>query len=158
MEGVLYKYPIKHILRTVKFLPTWGFNQKYFPGLLLTEVPGWVSAPQARSRVSNINFDIWFSSWRGEGLYKYPMNNILRTAKFLPTWGFNQKYFPGLLLTEVPGWVSAPQAYSRMSNISFDIWFFFKEGGLYKYPMKNILRTAKFLTTWGLSQRYFPGL
>jgi hypothetical protein len=24
MEGVLYKYPIKHILRTVKFLPTWG--------------------------------------------------------------------------------------------------------------------------------------
>jgi hypothetical protein len=41
---------------SVKFLPTWGFNQKYFPGLLLTEVPGWVSAPQARSRVSNINF------------------------------------------------------------------------------------------------------
>ena len=32
------------------------------------------------------------------------------------------------------------------------------EGGLYKYPMKNILRTAKFLTTWGLSQRYCPGL
>jgi hypothetical protein len=24
--------------------------------------------------------------------------------------------------------------------------------------MKNILRTAKFLTTWGLSQRYCPGL
>jgi hypothetical protein len=27
------------------------------------------------------------------------------------------------------------------------------EGGLYKYPMKNILRTEKFLTTWNLSQR-----
>jgi hypothetical protein len=31
-------------------------------------------------------------------------------------------------------------------------------GGLYKYPMKNILRKTKFLTTWGLSQRYCPGL
>jgi hypothetical protein len=24
------------------------------------------------------------------------MKNILRTAKFLPTWDFNQKYFPGM--------------------------------------------------------------
>jgi hypothetical protein len=31
-------------------------------------------------------------------------------------------------------------------------------GGLYKYPMKNILRTAKFLTTWDFNQRYCPGL
>jgi hypothetical protein len=28
------------------------------------------------------------------------------------------------------------------------IFDFFKEGGLYEYPMKNILRTAKFLPTW----------
>jgi hypothetical protein len=34
--------------------------------------------------------------WRGMGLYKYSMNNILKTAKFLPAWGFNQIYFPGL--------------------------------------------------------------
>jgi hypothetical protein len=27
------------------------------------------------------------------------------------------------------------------------------EGGVYKYPMKNILRTAKFLTTWGEVQK-----
>ena len=32
------------------------------------------------------------------------------------------------------------------------------EGGLYQLPMKNITRTAKFLPTWGLSQRYFPGI
>ena len=32
------------------------------------------------------------------------------------------------------------------------------EGGLYKYSMKNILKTVKFLTTWGLCQRYCPGL
>jgi hypothetical protein len=28
------------------------------------------------------------------------------------------------------------------------------EGVRYKYPMKNILKTAKFLSTWGLNQRY----
>jgi hypothetical protein len=26
----------------------------------------------------------------------YPMKNISRTAKFLPTWGFNQRYCPDL--------------------------------------------------------------
>jgi hypothetical protein len=34
----------------------------------------------------------------------------------------------------------------------------FMEGVLYKYPMKNILRTAKFLPTWGVIPRFFPGL
>ena len=29
MEGCLYKYSMKNILRTAKFLPTWGFNQRY---------------------------------------------------------------------------------------------------------------------------------
>jgi hypothetical protein len=37
-------------------------------------VPRWDNAPQAHSRVSNINVDI----------YKYPMKNISRTAKFFP--------------------------------------------------------------------------
>ena len=31
-------------------------------------------------------------------------------------------------------------------------------GGLYKYLMKNILKATKFLSTWGLSQRFCPGL
>jgi hypothetical protein len=35
-------------------------------------VPRWDNAPQAHSSVSNINVDI----------YKYPMKNISRTAKF----------------------------------------------------------------------------
>jgi hypothetical protein len=37
------------------------------------------------------------------GLYRYHLTNILMTAKFLPTWGFNQRYWHGLYLTEVPG-------------------------------------------------------
>jgi hypothetical protein len=44
--------------------------------------------------------------------------------------------------------------FTDLSDLKKKLW----RGDLYKYPMKNILRTAKFLTTWGLSQRYFPGL
>ena len=56
-------------------------------------MPGWDSAPQAHSRVLNINFDIWIFFG---GLYKYPMKNCQPTAKYLPTWGINQRYCPGL--------------------------------------------------------------
>ena len=49
-----------------------------------------------------------------------------------------------------------PTAGCQISTLIFEKKIM--EGGRYKYPMKNILRTAKFLTTWGLSQRYFPGL
>jgi hypothetical protein len=56
------------------------------------------------------------------------------------------------LMETVPRWDNAPQAHSRVWNINFDIWkTIVEEGGLYKYPMKNISRTANFLPTWGLS-------
>jgi hypothetical protein len=44
----------------------------------------------------------------------------------------------------VPRWDNAPQAHRRVSNINFDIGKQIVEVGLYKYPMKNISRTAKF--------------
>ena len=43
-------------------------------------------------------------------------------------------------------------------NINFDFWKKIVEGGLYKYPIENTLRTAKFLPTWGLSLKYCLGL
>ena len=49
-----------------------------------------------------------------------------------------------------------PTAGCQMSTLIFES--FFVEGGLYKYPMKDILRTEKFLPNWGLSQNYCPGL
>jgi hypothetical protein len=52
-------------------------------------VPRWDNAPQDHSRVSNIKVDI----------YKYPMKNISRTAKFLPTF------------------------HNFFSNIKIDIWY-----------------------------------
>jgi hypothetical protein len=182
-------------------------------------MPWWVCAPQAHSRVSNINFDIWiffcggaslwishekyikngkvlthlgfqskilvehlndWSAWVGfctsspqqgdeyqlwyliclvGGLYEYPMGNILRTAKFSHTWGFNQRYSRVFNWLKCPGgFLQKPQGHSRVSNINFDIWIFFCGGGLYEYPMNNILRTAKFLPTWAFNQRYWPAL
>ena len=90
--------------------------------IIVGDLSAWVGfAHQAHSRVSNIIAHAfnWFKSMGGflhlkptvgcqistlifekqimeVGLYKYPMKNILRTAKFLPTWGVNQRYFPGL--------------------------------------------------------------
>jgi hypothetical protein len=49
-----------------------------------------------------------------------------------------------------------PTAGCQISTLIFE--FFLRRGYLYKYPMKNILRTAKFLPTWGLNQRYPLGL
>ena len=143
MEGGLYKYPIKNISRTTKFLPTFGqvkgiarvFNwRKCLGGIMhLTPTPGF----------QNINFDIWKTIVEG-GLYKYPIKNISRTAKFFPTFGqvkgiarvFNWlKCLCGIMHLKPTG---------RVSNINSDIWKKIVEGGLYKYPMKNISRTAKF--------------
>jgi hypothetical protein len=58
-ERESYTYPMKNYLRTAKFFATRGLIQRYCPGLYLTYVPRWDNAPQAHSRMSNINFDIW---------------------------------------------------------------------------------------------------
>jgi hypothetical protein len=49
-------------------------------------VSRWDNAPQAYSRVSNTIFDIRKQIVEGV-LDKYPMKNMSRTAKFLPTLG-----------------------------------------------------------------------
>ena len=86
VEGDLYKYPIKNISRTAKFLPTFGqvkgiarvFNWlKFLGGIMHLK-------PTAGFQISTLIFEK--KMWRG-GLYEYPMNNISRTAKFLPTFG-----------------------------------------------------------------------
>ena len=73
-------------------------------------MPGWVSASQALSRVSNINFDIWFFFWR-EGV---PINIPWKipNSKVLAHLGFKSKVLPGPL-TDLGVWVgfctSSPQ-------------------------------------------------
>jgi len=70
LGGTLY-IPVKNYQRMAMFFANWGLSQRYCPGLKLTEMPRWDNAPQAHSRVSNINFDICI----GGRPYAYPMNN-----------------------------------------------------------------------------------
>ena len=153
LEGGLYKYPLKNILKTAKFLPTWGSNQRYYPILKLTEVPGWVSAPLAHSRVSNINFDIWFFCFEG-GLYKYPIKIYIKDGKVLAHLEIKSK----VLSWHLTDWnacvglcTSSPQ-----QVVKYQLWYLILvlEGSLYKYSMKNILRTTKSLSIWGFNQMY----
>ena len=92
------------------------------------------------------------------GLYKYPMKNILKTAKFLTTWGLSQRYCRVFNLFKcLDGFLHLkPTVGCQISTLIFEKKIM--EGVLYKYPMKNILRRAKFLPTWGVNQRCFPGL
>ena len=84
------------------------------------------------------------------GLYKYPMKNISRTAKFLPTFGLVKG------IARVFNWLKClggimhlkPTAGCQISTLIFENKLCM-EGGLYKYPIKNISRTAKFLPTFG---------
>ena len=97
----------------------------------------------------NINFDIWKQIVEGGGLYKYPMKNISKTAKFLPAFG----YVKGI--ARVFNWLKClggimhlkPTAGYQMSTLIFEKKIV--EGGLYKYPIQNISRTAKFLPIFG---------
>jgi hypothetical protein len=83
----------------------------------------------------------------------------IKDGKVLDHLGFQSKVLPGSL-TDLSAWVgfstSSPQQGVKYQLLYFI--FFYGRGGLYKYPMKNILTTAKFITTWGLSQWYCPGL
>jgi hypothetical protein len=49
--------------------------------------------PTAGCQISTLIFE---KNNYGGGVFKYSMKNKLRTAKFSPTWGSNQRYFPGL--------------------------------------------------------------
>ena len=59
-------------------------------------MPGWVSAPQAHSRVSNINFDISILLCGGGSLQISHGKNI-KDGKVLDHWGFNSKVLSGPL-------------------------------------------------------------
>ena len=47
----------------------------------------------------------------------------------------------------------------RQQGVKYQLGYLilFLEGGLYKYPMKNILRTAKFFPNWGCRSKELSG-
>jgi hypothetical protein len=140
---IYFSWDINRDHPSIKVLDHMGIKSKVLPGPL-TDLSAWVgfctSSPQQGVKYQKPTqalksvkgpgntFDLspkWSRTLPSliyfYGILKYPMQNILRTAKFLTTWGLGQRYCPGLLLTEVPVWVSVPQAHSRVSNINFNI-------------------------------------
>jgi hypothetical protein len=88
-----------------------GFTSNVLPGLL-TDLSAWVgSAPQAHSRVSNINFDnlIFFVEW---GSLYISHEKYIKGDKVLAELRFKSNVLPGPV-TDLSAWVgfctSSPQ-------------------------------------------------
>jgi hypothetical protein len=81
--------------------------------------------------------------WRGVSIKSD--EKYIKDGKVLDHLGFRSKVLPGSL-TDLSAWVdfctSSPQ-----QGVKYQLYyyFFFLEGGVYKYPMKNILFFMEYL-------------
>jgi hypothetical protein len=57
----------------------------------------------------------------------------------------------------VPGGISALQAHSRVSNINYDILFFFNRGGSLLISHEKYIKDGKVLDHLGFKSKVFPG-
>ena len=85
------------------------------------------------------------------------MKNILRTAKFLTTWGFQSKIFPGPL-TDLSAWVgfctSSPQ-----QGVKYQHWYLilFYGGGSLLISHEKYIKDGKVLAHLGCQSQVLPG-
>ena len=108
-------------------------------------MPRWVSAAQAHSRVSTINFDIWIVFCGGASLW-ISHEQYTKQGKVLENLGIQSKVFAGSL-TDWSALVSFCTS-SPQQSVEYQLWYLiFLVGGVYEYPMKNILRTQ---SSWPL--------
>jgi hypothetical protein len=113
----------------------------------------------------NIKVDIWYPAVglrfrippRHLSLFKAPAIPLIYipSVKKLPSFS---NFSWDIDRVPLSAWVgfctSSPQ-----QGVTYQLWYFALVGGEpYKYPMNNCQRTAKFFPTWGLVQRYCPGL
>ena len=57
----------------------------------------------------------------------------------------------------MPGWVSAPEAHSRVSNINFIIIIFFYGGGSLYISHEKYIKDGKVLDHMGFLTKVLPG-
>jgi hypothetical protein len=100
---------------------TFDLNPKWSRTLpSLTEVPGWVSATQTHSRVSNINVDIWRKLYGGGSLW-ISHEKYIKDGKVLDHLEFKSKVLHGPL-TDLSSWVgfciSSPQL-----GVKYQLWY-----------------------------------
>jgi hypothetical protein len=79
----------------------------------------------------------------------YPTKALTSVKDPSNTFNLNTKWAKTLLSLIYFSWDIHRDPPPQFST--FDMWIESGEGGLYKYPMKYISRTAKFLPTWGIA-------
>jgi hypothetical protein len=81
-RGSLYKYSMKNILRTTKFLTN---QSKVFPGPL-TDLSAWVGFCTSSTQ-QGVKYQLWYLKTNcGGGSLSISHKNMSRTAKFLPNF------------------------------------------------------------------------
>ena len=88
--------------------------------------------------------------WRVGSLW-ISHEKYIKHGKVLAHLGLRLKVLSGSL-TDVSAYVGSCTS-SPQQGVKYQLWYLKTNCGgldLYKYPMKNISRTAKFLPTWGL--------
>ena len=140
--------------RTVKFFPIWGWNVRYFGALNWLKCLGGILhlKPTAGCQISTLLFGFVL------GILCISHEKMTKNSKVLSHLRFNSRVLPEPL-TDIGAWVAfcTFQAHSRLSNIYFDICIFFLGETLY-ISHENFQQTTKFCPSWGLDQRYCPGL
>ena len=112
-------------------------------------MPGWDSEPQAHSRLSNINFDIWI--WEGLCISH---EQLPKDGKVLSHLGFNSKVLPRPLTT-LSDWVILHLKPSALCHISILIFGF---GGRGIWISHEILpKHGKVLSNLGVNSKVLPG-
>jgi hypothetical protein len=78
---------------------------------------------------------------------KISHEKYIKYGKVLDHLGI-KSYVLLLPFTDLSAWVGFC-TWNPQQRVKYQLWYLiiFMEGGLYKYPMKNILRTVKFLST-----------
>lgn len=133
-------YHVKYPKAT--FWPTWDLSQRSFQ--LFTDL---IATLQARSRVSNFNFDI--VGWSIKISCKIPNCKVLHHLRFY------LKVFPGYK-TDVSGCVGF-----NTPNRQQEIQYQFRYVGCWEASLSSavkIIQSEKFLPTCGLCQGDFNGL
>jgi hypothetical protein len=143
-------------IKESKVLTHLGLQSKELAGPL-TNWSTWVGFSTS-SPLQGVKYQLWylkFCLWRGS--LWISNEKYIKDSKVLAHLGFQSNVLAGPL-TDWSAWAgfctSSPQ-----QGVKYQLgYLIFFGGGLYKYPMQNILRTAKFLPTWGVNQWYCPDL
>ena len=118
---------------------------------------GWVSAPQAHSRVSNINFDIWKQIYGGGGSIYIFHEKYIKDGKVLAHLGCQSKVLPGPLTdwsASVVFCTSSPQ-----QVVIYQLWYliFFLEWWSLLISHEKYIKDGKVLDQLGFKSKVLPG-